>query len=479
MNTPSPAKRKLKPIDRIRDSIKTYGWEDREKCRAAFKSAVSDGTRDESFSQSDADLLNDIQVALESWIGDAPSSGSEALERWINLLNAGRRRLPSVLFQVLLTKLPKLAPKSFEWAPLLLEKPDKELLEMLLDRHIMKATDMVRVAKARPTDFYRSFSLDLLLERRRPIPRTVWGALATDEDRPEGLLSAEEALAESFAVDASADACKWMTMVLAKNPRLRQPILTHLLRDPPAALRLVRYLSAMGMSLDGKRKRPEQVVLATIIADLLPLCESAVVDGKRTANIAKVLCETLLLSASAMPSSMSEQSRLVIEEVSTRLFTANLARALRILENHPSDSLAREVVALRVHDFYAAVQVYLRGLTQGSADQEGSPERALRYERYLGRREVLEGLLTAVNDLTGESRERDAIEAVLFNAGVRPLGASEGVASFDPHLHEPISPGILPRDPVTIVRPGWCVGVDESLVVMQKATVKSVDNTDK
>jgi hypothetical protein len=216
----------------------------------------------------------------------------------------------------------------------------------------------------------------------------------------------------------------------------------------------------------------DQSLIAAIVGDLLHVCELAIDEKTRVAPVASSALGFLQLAATSASEGFDVEALQAIVDTSSRIGQRAIVQALRDAEGKDPSSRDDQVIVVRSDHLYSAVQIYLRNLSSGPDGDMSSPERALRNERYLGRREILQGLLPAFDGATEKSALKDALDAVLYNAGVRPLGNSGQRVIFDFRLHEPETSGILPGDDVVITRAGWALGDVENAVILTKARAK-------
>jgi hypothetical protein len=444
--------------------------------RRDFKAALDSAVEQEVLSRPGAAVLATGSEKLVAWTKNAAAdSAGEPFIQWLDFYAAGKDQLPKSLQEAFLARVPKKIPPTFDWTSILIDRANKRLVELLVDARFLKSADLVRAAKATPDDFYESASLDVLLDRGTAPPRTVWRKFPADRDRAAGLLPPDEALADAFAVDSSGDASAWLIKLLSENAEARRGVLVQVLRSPDAVFRLVRYLTSSALGASGKKHKAIRAANSPVVSDLLTVCETAITQGKRTGSTASLVLGLLQLGIAAAPDAVSSETRQEIAETAGRLAEPLVVSALRDAEladeRHKIESpgIPMVVATDRLH---AAVQEYLRSLPRGSEGELESGARALRYERYRGRREVIQGLLTLLGDSTATHEDlRDQLDTTLFNLGVRPLGVSDAETIFDARQHEPTAPGIVPGTRVSIVRPGWTLGADDQTIVLEKARV--------
>jgi len=440
--------------------------------RNDYSSILERATRAGAITKDDTELLLKARSHLEAWTSPKPPEPLEAYRQWMDLYETGRPWLPELVLQTLLGRFPKYRPGQVDWAPLVLGKPEKGLLSVLLARRLISPTELGRIAKAKPSEFYRSAALDVLVERRGRCPRMVWDAFSKGEGRPADLLDAHEAFVRCFTADRSADATRWLVRFLANSPAVREPVLGSLLKSPDATFRLSRHLTLEHTTFGGAKRRKPQDRAIDVLIDWLDTCKHALDDAGETAPTASIVVGLVRFSASVDSDSLPARALAALPDGGRRLVEQAAVMALRRAEAQGGRGADSFVLVASGNDLYQAVQEYLRMLPLGTGRGDDSPERALRFERYLGRKEVIQGLLSALEMGTGEGPLRDAVEVALYNASVRPYCDVGQEVSFDTHSHEPEVPGIVPGDPVLVTRPGRRLGAEEDAIVLVKARVK-------
>lgn len=444
--------------------------------RNDYSAVVSEAIEEDVITKEDGDLLLKARNYLESWVGRKTPEPTEAYRQWLDVYDAGKGRLPSQVLEALLSRFPKSPKGRVDWSPFVLGSNDKRLISLLVTRRLIGAPDLRRIATARPSEFYRSAALDVLIDRKMPCPRPVWEGFSRGEGRPTSLLKPGDALVRSFAVDRKADATKWLLRFLAESLTARVPVLTSLLENADAAFRLSRYLAIEFSALGGVKRRPVQDKTADVLVDWLAVCWSTLEEGGSAAGVASVVLGLLRLAAVADKDGILARTLTAVPASSQSIEHAILA-VLQQAESDSASSVRNLALVVRGDEMYRAVQEYLRRLPVGAAGMN-SPERALRLERYLGRKEVIQGLLSALHDVGEEGPLRDAMEVALFNVGVRPYGDSGEETRFDPDAHETKTSGVLPGDRVIVTQSGRRLGGQEDGIVLVRAQVRPVGGVD-
>jgi hypothetical protein len=441
--------------------------------RNDYLALASDAHRADLITKEDVDLLLRARTYLEGWTSRPPVNSVAAYGQWKSVYDSGRDRLPALVLEALLSRLPKIPRGEIDWAQLVLGDTEKRLLTLVIERRLVSVPELRRLAKARPSEFYRSAALDVLLERGTVCPRPVWEELTKGEPRPADLLGPYEAVVRSFAIDRKADATKWLIGFLADSPAVRSPVLTTLLENRDAAFRLSMHLVVEYSTLGGvTRRKPEAATAADVLQTWVSVCESSLEDDGTSAPTASVVLGLLRLCAIADPSSLPAKTLAALPTASGTVTERAILVALQRAESETVSSTRGFAFVVRGVELYRAVQEYLRRLPVAAGGGRESPERALRFERHMARKEVIQGLISVLQEVADKGALRDAIEVVLFNTGVREYGDRGQEVAFDVHWHEPETGGVLPGDPVVVTRVGRRLGGEEDGIVLIKAMVK-------
>jgi len=459
-------------FDGIRSLIKSYRGGRDSTFDTKYSQILTEGARAGDLSEAEVEALKDVRGLLERWFAEPTVAGDDAMGEWQRLRDRTNNYLPSAVVETLLSRLPASIAKSLDRRRLVLELADRNFLRLLVKHRLLKTSDMTRVAKDDPEAFYRSPSLDVLLENHVTAPRTIWSQLTESGDRTPGLVSGAEALAESYSVDNSADASKWFLSFLAEHPNLRSAVLSQLLRDQTAFERFVRALSDPDFGRKGKKRKQTESLIETLLPSFVGLCAQVIEEGKQSAPSARWALGLLTIAALSPAASLSPETMEVLEQASARIASPYVIDLLRSSDGKTQTKKLPVVVMSDV--LHESIQSYLQHLPSGEADS-GTLGRAARFQRYMGRKEVIQEVLPLLDKQNSAPPTLEELDAALFNVGLRPLGMSEGSDTFASHRHEPLTPGIVPGDQVRVVRPGWQLGDGEDAIVLRKAEVTEVD----
>lgn len=462
---------KKSPTEQAKSLIGACTPSNLESTEREYSLMLAKGAAEGQLDAISRDALSAAWPLLHSWMSRADLPADTALREWLQLRRAHTGRSVAPIFEELVKKLPAAGRTDIEWRSILLGDTSREQLEILTARKILKASDILKIARAQPEAFYCSPALDVLIELGKPAPRATWEALAKGDPRPPEQNNGEGLLASSFANDQGADAALWLIRFLAKHESIRPPVLKDILRDAPALLRLGHALATVGISRSGARRKKEQVAIALVISDLLPLCESAIAERRRTSTAAAALVGVLVASISAVPACLPDETARSLFGFTSRVIVPLVAHDAAVGERSTMESGGLSLACLSVSDLQGVVEKYLDQLPDDRSS-EAPEDRASRYARYAGRREVVESLLPLLYNIPSRDREHELVEAALFNAGVRPLGDVDEVVAFDEFLHQPVGQPALPSELVSIESPGWVLGSGQARIVMVKARVR-------
>ncbi len=453
-------------------AINKYSSTGRNVTTTSLSVILSELFAAESISPDALRVLTNVRNMVELWTGATPPSPLEAARQWMELYERERNAVPSEVFDALLSKFPKNPKEKIDFGPLVLSLDTTTLVDILLTKGIVSAAALKAIAKAQPEKIYLSPALDSLIGKRSAAPRKVWNEFARGVSRPSSLMTADDALVRSFGADTSGDASKWMVRFLVDNHQIRETILSTILRSPSLASRLAREIT-LELSASAQ-KRPNNRLLS-LANEWMTICAAIVATDDRNPFAASLVLGMFLLQSKAEPRSMSDETIDRLGDVPVQVFDRALS-----LEKQPraewKDASNYEVV-------FTATDDDLRRLLHSQIEKLLTPEDAndgsggiLNLDRYLGRKEVIDGLLSALRENLAGAALRDAIEAALFNVGVRAYGEVGQEMLFDFQNHEPEESAILPTDTVIVTAPGRTLGEGPDALMLTRARVKIKTN---
>jgi hypothetical protein len=442
--------------------------------RNDYREAVFQAAADNKLDKAAPSLLLEARDYLEAWASPSPPEASTAYGQWQKLYQAGKSCLPVAVLETILRRFPAVPDGTVDWGPFLLGCSDGRLIDVLLDRRLVREHDLNGLAQARPAEFHESVALDVALERSLlSNPRPVWDECARGKPRPRGLLSRERVLLHCYSLLPGEEGNERMASFLVSRPQERAMLLDLLLGDHPSAVRLCRYLALGPPSTACNGPGNGADAIQDILLGWVSRCEAEVEKGAVSkAATASLVLALIRLASLSCPKGEGTNGDRRLGGAAGRATERATVHVLQKVEGDLSSHLADATLSVRGGELYRTVQEYLRRLPVGTRRGEDSPERALRYERYLGSKQVIEQVLAALDEPLDEGGLRDALEVALFNCGVRSLGNLNERLSFDAHAHEADTAGVLPGDLVTVIRPGRCLGDGEERVVLVKARVQ-------
>jgi len=439
--------------------------------RNQYREAVSEAS---TKGRVDAGVLLEAREYLEAWVSPSPPESTTAYRQWQKVYEARKSHIPVSILEAFLRRVPATPANTVDWESFMLSCPNASLIDVILDRRLVREQDLNMMVEARPVEFYESVALDVVLQRsslRNLCP--LWDECITGRPRPRGLMSREKVLVHCYSLLPGEEGNESMVSCLVNRSSDREKVLEFILDDHTAAVRLCRHLVFGPLSdapnIDGKPKPIEDVLLAWVSR-----CEAELESGdeSRAATAALVLAmirlSTLIHTSEARVKSKQDRLAQAVGRATER---ATL-RVLQKVEADLESGAANTPLSVLGNELHRAVQEYVRRLRVGTRQWEDSPERALRYERHLGSKRVIQQVLAALDEHLDENCLRDALEVALFNSGVRALGSVNERVSFNTQVHQAEVPGILPGDPVIVTRSGRCLGDDEDRLVLVKTRVR-------
>ena len=424
------------------------------------------------------DLLIQARDLIEAWASPNPTDPVVAFEQWQKLYDAGWKAIPAPVLESFLRKLPPATHGVVDWEPFIFSCTDARLIDVLLERRLVREQDLIIMAERKPDTFYRSAALDVMMERKTfRIPRTLWDQCVQRNPRPFGLMTREETLIHCYARTPGEVENERMCQYLLDTPTDREKVFRKLLEHREAALRLCCHLTfgVLNAEMLGRTAALTNVDVLLVIWIVQSQVELEKGDV-RTAETAAIIVATARLFSLVRDASASVDKPKELREESARVEQKAVLKALKKLEKGRSSSAAETVWVLLGKELLQVIQDYLKQLHIGTDTGQESPERALRLERYMGSKQVIELVLSAMAESNDEGELRDSLEVALFNCGVRPLGNIGDEVPFDVHSHEAEVPGVLPDDPVIVTCPGRLLGENNEGYVILKAKIRPINH---
>lgn len=416
-------------------------------------------------------LLAPVPDILEQWLDATPPRPSDAQRQWHGFYESGKNALPSVIMEGVLRLFPKAKPGEAHWDRFLLECRKPPLVDVLLSRKLVRTQDLNRLARTHPHEFYQSAALDVLIRRRGlHDPTILLRESSAMPDRAPGLLPQDQIVLKWYLSKHTPKSDEQLRSILLDSPQIAAPVLDLLLYHRSNAVRFAQHL------VSARHKRSKQTPMSyteridQMLMGWLARCDSELEKQASSRQLAASLVVGIIhlsLLTGADVGASNKDSNLAVA-------TATLAKkaALLVLRAHEAQQPMSAAIVIQSHDLYHAVQEYLSQLHTGTKTVDGPPDRASRFQRYQGRREVIEQVLDALDSSADHDRIRDTLEAALFNLGVRSLEKADTTVTFNFREHESDTPGTLDGDPVTVLSPGRFLGDADARIVLVRAKVR-------
>jgi hypothetical protein len=448
--------------------------------RNDFGNVVQQAQNDRKINTATASLLLEARGILEIWASSTPPSPESAYEQWKRLHDPAV--LPADILESLLRRHP--SPKTAApqcWEQFVVSSSDGRFIDALLDRRVLTEADLNRIAQEKPSDFYQSPALDVLVARRALIDiLPIWTELARGTPRPKGLMTRESLLVHCYALSKGGIWNGMMVLALAQPTTARDDVFDSLIRERQAAIRLCEYLTSVGSTGEMHSGEGLDKEVGVLLLDWVRRCEANLDPKlKSVAETASMILGVIRLALLTEVADSALTWKTKTSEEASQITEKGVVRVLESLETGTQAAGQDTTFVLRGTEIKRAVQGFLRRLPASTDAADGSPERTMRVERYLGSKQVIDQLLIAMEEASDEGGLRDAIEVALFNCGVRPLAKVGEQVRFNPREHESEAPGVLPAEAVVVTTPGRRLGSLEDGFVLVKARTRSVTNSER
>jgi hypothetical protein len=442
---------------------KFNGERDAAKFRNEWRELSQDATAAERAA------LTTTRELVERWTKSQGETQLNPLQEWVNYYRSASGILPARLIIACLDKMPISQSSAEQWRAILTSCTDIEVVRSGLRHKRFTRKQLGQWFCAAPEDFINSALLDFVIEAKLVKPwQKVWKTLKQIENRPAKLASKQMLIVSCYASWLGRDAEAEFQSFLVESSADRKTLLPLILQEPTTAF---RFLRALAEAISTSPSRND--LLIELAREAIQYCAER--TAARLDSDVDCICSTAIcvfrLHLAELRASRDAPTVADLESSLSEAETVTSLKALqRIEENTTSPSSSRFFV-LRGSELHDVSLGHVRAATQ-TADSGGQDRRReTTYETYLGKKDVLEQIIFAIDQLDLQGEIRDAFDVVLFNCGVRPIGAVEEKMAFQPRVHEATQPGILPGEQVRVVRPGARLGDREQAIVLMKARV--------
>jgi len=412
---------------------------------------------------SSRELLLGVRPAIESWVTDTDKCPCCALREWSTFYERASDSVPVSVRVAIAKKLPQMKAGTVDWQPFFFRCRQESVVSILFDRRMVTKATLESWITNSLKDAYPLPVLDLAIDNDAVADyRALWSGSLKWGSRPDGLHGQEEILAICYACEPAGSLDKELCGFLADNPSARSAFFKATLQFPTLYLRLAELLAS--------RAKPGPSGDMGLVNDFVKVCGDQVQHPSPEMPRAALALASLrlFLTADANAEDNQGQRNAVVDMASTNLASNALTR----VEEDTSSQFGACFGLLSAVELHDIVHDHLKSLTVASADSSAPAERSSQYERHLGKKEVLDKVISALDQSTDDESLREELDVTLFNLGVRPLGNVGATTEFDSRLHEAEESGIVPGAEVEIVEPGRSLGKDEDALVLSKAIVR-------
>lgn len=413
------------------------------------------------------ELLLEAAPIMESWVTQEDKCPCCAVREWSTFYEKAAGELSLDVLVLIAKKLPQIKTGAVDWQPFFFSCRQKPVLVALYERRLVgKANLRLWVGKTLQ-NAYELPVLDVAIDNDAiPDYRALWEGCMKWGERPAGLYTREELLALCYSREPAEALDKKLYSFLFGNASAREPFFKAALSFPQLYLRVAEMLAS---AVDPDRSDDHG-----LINDFVTMC--AAPDRAPNADIARICLALaslrLFLAARDSGRGHLREPTSIVDGASMQLAST----ALTQIEEDPSSQSGACISVLSAVQLHDIVHSHLKSLASFSSDTAAPADRSSKYERHLGRKEVLDKVLAALHESTDHVSLRHLLEVALFNLGVRPLGNVGDRTKFEARLHEAEESGIVPGDMIEIVDAGRCFAKGDETFVLTKAKVRGISS---
>jgi len=415
------------------------------------------------------ETLLDIRKTIEDWVTAKDKCPCCTVREWTRIYESMGNLVPPRLLIAILKKLPIMKPGDADWQPFFFQCKNKSVLAALVDRRLASHNDLGRWTAARLRDAYQLPVLDLAVEQNAITDwLELFDACVKWGERPSQLTSREQMIVQCFTRDPAVRLESEFLLFLIENREARNPIYTILAVDLASGVKFAKCVASAVVP-----KQKGDVNAADLCKGFIAACREQFRDTNRALpNSAVILASLRLhLETAQDESELRTQCIALLRDAETDLTTTMLQR----IEEDPTTAFGACLALLHGIEIHGATHRYLQSLRHFSDDATAPAERSSQLDQHLGKREVLEKVLKAVDEADDYQTLKDHLETAFFNLGVRNHGTIGEQTSFDPRRHRSTEPGVSRGDKVEVVREGRCLGEGDEMIVLSKALVSESD----
>jgi len=413
------------------------------------------------------EILIEAGPLIESWVTQEDKCPCCALREWSNFYEKAARVLPLDVLVLFAKRLPQMKPGAVDWQPFFFDCRHKSILVAIYDRKFIGKANLQSWIADKLQSAYLLPVLDVAIENDAiPDHRALWNGCIKWGDRPTGLYSREELLAVCLSRAPAGTLEKELNLFLFDNRSARRRLFTAALGLPPSSVRLAEILAS---SAGTDRSDSD-----SLINDFVDACtEHARIVTADLPHVTLTLASLRIFLAAKGGGRTQIGDRIKLVDAASMQLAS---RMLSEVEEDPSSQCGVCVSALSAIQLHDIVHRHLNSLATASSNTSGPADRSSKYERHLGKKEVLDKVLNALVESADAESLRESLEVALFNLGVRPLGNVGDRTKFESRLHDCQESGVVPGDVVEIITAGRCLGKGEELLVLVKAKVRRVSS---
>jgi len=426
--------------------------------------------RDEVDGVSDEErpALVDARSLVERWAAQVDGS-EEALREWSDFYLRTRSVLPRAIRIACLGKLPVSAQGVAAWRDFLVNCTEVDIVRTALRNRHFARKDVRNWLTDSPNAFGSSALLDFAIESGLVKNwKDVWDICARLNARPSSLLQKSDLLVACYSHWSGKDADTALANFMEGAPETCAALLPLLIANSRVAIRIAQLFAGIAATsaLDAK----DLPCLSAFVTH----CSQRVVavNDANTSAIAALAFSTFRLRLVEATCEAKIELNPSIESLTSAAAVGLSRSILQSIEENASAPVSSVFLLLSGRELFKSAIEHVKSVSNAGSSQKALTGRDASYEQHLGKKSVLLDVISVIDRLSPDGRLRDELNAVLFNSGVRPVGTAGELIAFDPRLHSPLEPGILPGEQVQIAKAGRRLGEGQNSLVLTKARVR-------
>ena len=407
-----------------------------------------------------------VRDQIEAWVASKDKCPCCALREWIRLSEGVSTFAPSTFLVTLAKKIPAMGPGDADWQQVFFNTKNKAVLSTFIDRRFVSTRDLESWVTSRLKEAYQLPILDLAIEKNA---FSDWASLLSGcmqwGGRQVTLLNRERLLVFCYSSVLSPSADVEFIKFLLRTKESRRGVFLALIEELATGVRFTELLSQEFL-----RQQRAKSDVSDMLADFVNVC----VEQFRDTNPA-VAGPALLLASLRLHFETNAKNSEECTRALALIGEAQTSFADSMLHSIAEDHTARYgtcYALLQGTEIHELTHRYLRSLRGQTDESATTGRRSEQMDQFLGKREVLEKVIQALDETEDNEALRDHLEVAMINLGVQSFGKPGEKVMLQSRLHRSRDPGLIPGDEVEIIREGRCLKQGDDMIILTKALVQ-------